>query len=426
MKVAIVADPYVAVPPMKYGGTEYVISNIIKGLQEQGHEPILLAAGNSEVDCELIPITPKALGFAKSKAAVAAHNRKVAHIARNTEAILRKLIKQKRVDVIHSHSYIESAFDLRKFADFPNVTTMHNPVLFRHIDYYESRADLNFVSISKNQQEAFPSLSYAGVVYNGEDPSDFPIVTEPEDYVCFLGRFDRKKNPHFAIQLAISVGMPIKVAGKIDHESEGYFQEEVEPYLSHPLVEYLGELNFEEKVEMISKAKCNLHPTGFREPFGLTVIEAAYCGTPTLAIKRGAMSELIEEDRTGILVEDFIEGYHKLESCFDLDRLYTAKRSRSLFNYKVMAAEYVKAYETVIQWNTERKKAPKTLREFAMGHKDELRSLLPILSLGDYHDLPASSRQALKKLTRLVSEANVVKKKPKKKKTNGKAKKKEA
>lgn len=354
MRVAIVADPFVPVPPKKYGGTEQVIFNIIKGLYELGHEPILLGPGDSEVPCELIATTSKAISFAKTKQETAGHNRLVSKIARNTEAQLRKLIRSRDIDVIHSHSnYMTSRFDLKRFANFPNVTTIHGPILFHEIDYYKRRRELNYVTISRNQQEAFPNLKHVGVVYNGENPREFPIVTDPEDYVCFLGRFDREKNPHLAILLAISLGIKIKIAGKIDYLGDGYFQEEVEPYLSHPLVEYMGELDFEQKVELVSKARANLHPTGFREPFGLTIIESAYCGTPTLAIRKGSMPELIEEGRTGVLVEDFIEGYHKLRDCFEMDRLYVAKRARSLFNYRTMAEGYAKIYETVIEMHRE-------------------------------------------------------------------------
>ena len=166
-----------------------------------------------------------------------------------------------------------------------------------------------------------------GTVYNGENPAKFPLIKRPKDYVCFLGRFDRDKDPHLAIELAISLGIKIKVAGKIDWQAEGYFTEEVEKYFDHPLVEYLGELDFKQKVELLKNAKANLHPTGFREPFGLTVLEAAYCGTPTLALARGSMPELIEEGRTGLLVEDFVQGYEQLEQCFTMDRQYIAERS---------------------------------------------------------------------------------------------------
>jgi glycosyltransferase involved in cell wall biosynthesis len=342
MRVAIVGEPYVPVPPPKYGGTEQVIHYLIKGLLELGHEPVLLAPGDSNVPCELIPTVNKAVYFPKTKADATAHARTVKTILKSTEALVRKIAPH--VDVVHSHG-----FDMRHFPDIPNVTTLHGPFTFDSIDYYEKRRHLNYVSISKNQQEAFPVLNYVGVVHNGEDPADFPIVTQPENYVCFIGRFDNDKNPHLAILLAIKMGIHIKVAGKIDHLGDGYFQNEVEPYLSHPLVEYIGEVDFEEKVEILSKARANLHPTGFREPFGLTVIEAGYCGTPTLAINKGSMPELIKDGINGIVVEDFIEGYHKLHKCFSMDRAKVAHHFRSQFNYKRMAAGYARAYEKVLE-----------------------------------------------------------------------------
>lgn len=375
MKIAIVADPFVAVPPRKYGGTEQVIYNSIVGLKELGHEVILLAPGNSDVPCELIPTTPRELGFAATKSDTGRHALRVQKVIKNTEDLLTRLVKSQKIDIIHSHSQIDSKLDLRKFTNTPTVITLHNPILFHQLDYYQNRADMNFITISKNQQEAFPGLNYVGFAYNGENPGEFPIVDEPDDYLCFLGRFDRQKNPHMAIMLAISLGIPIKVAGKIDHSSDGYFEDEVEPYLSHPLVEYLGELNFEDKVQLLSRAKCNIHPTGFREPFGLTVIEAAYCGTPTLAINRGAMSELIEPGRTGVLVEDLIEGYYKIAECFAMDRKYIAKRSRTLFNYRNMAEQYIEAYQVAIDRHQQLSLRDRVLQGLKPSKKLQLESI---------------------------------------------------
>lgn len=342
MRVAIVAEPYVPIPPPQYGGTEQVIHHIIKGLLEMGHEPILLASADSRVECELIPIVDKALYFPRYKKDLAKHQKLVAQARRQTIKELKKLLPS--IDVIHSHG-----FDLSKFKNFPNLTTLHNMISFEEINLLLKRKELLYASISQNQQATCPELNYVGVVYNGEDPSEFPVKTEPSDYVCFLGRFDRAKSPHLAIQLAINMGIKIKLGGKIDYEGEDYFENEIKKYFDHPLVEYLGELNFEQKVELISQAKCNLHPTNFREPFGLTVLEAAYCGTPTLAIARGSMPELIEPGRTGILVEDMVEGRAHLEECFKMDREYIANRARSLFNYHSMTEQYLEAYEKVIQ-----------------------------------------------------------------------------
>jgi glycosyltransferase involved in cell wall biosynthesis len=350
MKVAIVASPFVSVPPKKYGGSERIIYYLIKGLLEKGHQPILLATADSKVDCEIVPIVRIPLFFPTDHRRIPIFNTRLKLIESRTRKKLKKLLPD--IDIIHSHK-----FDLKPFSNFPNLTTLHDPFVLDRpkymnnfpLSYYNSRRDLNFVAISHNQKAANPSLNYAAVVYNGEDPDEFPVILKPKNYVCFVGRFDREKNPHLAIQLAVSYGIPIKVVGKRDFGSITYFNEEIKPYLDHPLVEYLGELDRKATIEVISKAKCNLHPTGFREPFGLSVIEAAYCGTPTLAIARGSMPELIQNHRMGVLVEDFVGGLFNLEECMKLDRARIARYARRKFNYKNMTRDYISAYKKVIR-----------------------------------------------------------------------------
>lgn len=350
MRVAIVASPLVAIPPEKYGGSERVIQYLIKGLLEKGHKPILLGTADSQVDCELVPLVRKAMFFPSDQKRIPLFNQRFRLVMRRTETKLRQLLP--RIDVIHSHK-----FDLKSFANFPNVTTLHDPFVLDRpkyinnfpIEYYNQRKNLNFVAISKNQMESFPDLKYLGVVYNGEDPAEFPVIKRPDNYVCFVGRFDREKNPHMAIQLAIASGVRIKLAGKHDYGSRSYFNEEIRPYLDHPLVEFLGQLDREATIKLLSRAKCNLHPTGYREPFGLTVLEAAYCGTPTLAISKGAMPELIEAGQTGFLVEDFVEGLHRIKDCFQLDRERIAKQSRKQFNYQNMTKGYLHAYRRAMK-----------------------------------------------------------------------------
>lgn len=349
MRVAIVGEPILPIPPNQYGGTEQVVYYLIKGLQELGHEPILLASGDSTVDCELIPITPQAIRFASTKKDLAAHNRRIERIHQNTRRLLYKLLP--RIDIIHSHF-----FDLKGFRHFPNLTTIHNRIDPKDRAFYEARKSLHYAAISKSQQASAPYINYAGVVYNGENPDEFPYVPEASDYVCFLGRFDRDKNPHLAIELALQAGIKIKLGGKIDYLGEDYFETEVAKYFNHPLVEYLGELDFAQKVELLSHAKANLHPVGFDEPFGLTILEAAYTGTPTLAINKGSMSEVIEDGATGILVHRFDEAVDDLKRVFKLDRRYVAARARAAFNYQEMTKDYVRAYRYVLGTFNENKK----------------------------------------------------------------------
>ena len=341
MKIAIVGNPYYPVPPPKYGGTERVIFNQIKGLKELGHKPVLLAPADSKVDCELVPICEKSLPFPKKSSS--AYRLAVSQALRKTKQELKELAPS--VDIIHSHD-----LDLKDFQNFPSATTIHGHIGFENMAYFQERQDQFFISISKNQQAAFPGLKYAGVAYNGLDPNEFPFVGAPENYLCFFGRFDMDKSPHLAIQLALALGMRIKLAGKVDLSGYDYFKNQIKPYLKHPLVEFLGEIGMAEKIDLASNARCNLHPLlGRREPFGLTVIEAAYCGTPTMAINRASMPELIENGKSGLLVEDFVEGYHKIDDVFNIDRAYVARRARKLFNYKRMTRQYIHAYRKVLR-----------------------------------------------------------------------------
>jgi len=386
MRVAIVAGPHYPVPPSHYGGTERVIAHLVRGLVEAGHEPVLLAPGDSVVECELVPICERAIGFPTRRRDVAAQDALRKEIELRTSEELRRL--SARVDLVHSHG-----FDLIGFQDFPNLTTLHGAIGLNQLGYYLKRKDLYYVSISRNQQGACPDLQFVGVVYNGEDPQPFPIVETPGDYVCFLGRLDHEKNPHLAVQLAINLGIPIKLAGKIDFQGERYFEEEIRPHLDHPLVEFLGELSFHEKTDLLANARCNLHPTGFREPFGLTVLEAAFCGTPTLAIARGSMPELIEVGRTGMLVEDFVEGYHQIEQCFKMDRAYIAHRSRLLFNYRTMTKQYVRAYEDVVGIFETRREQDSVIRSLTAHAKTDLQS---IWQEEEAHVAAGRSRSALR------------------------------
>lgn len=342
MKIAVVAAPFYPVPPDKYGGTERVIFYLIKGLKELGHEPILFGSEDSTVDCQVIPIVNNAMNFPVGNDKVIKEFRAR---AKKVEDKTKKLLNEiaPKVDIIHSHG-----FDVKDFGDYPNLTTLHTRLTFEDIDYYKKRTDMNFAAISKNQRDAMPYLRGVSVVYNGEDPSEFEFVAKPDNYLCFLGRFDRDKNPHLAIELAINMGMKIKVAGKLDFEGSEYFDTHIKKYIGHPLVEYLGEIGFDKKVELLAHAKCNLHPISFREPFGLTVIEAAYCGTPTLAIKRGSMSELIEHGKTGLVVEDFIEGRNRIEECFKMNRRYISRKASQKFNYLNMAKGYLSLYKKII------------------------------------------------------------------------------
>lgn len=345
MRIGILASPRIAIPPKKYGGIERVVYYLIKGLKEQGHEVILFGTKDSEVDCEVIGVE-NAVPYASTPEEEKEYNERTKDIHARTLELVEKNLH--RIDILHVH---EEQYDITRFKDFPNLTTIHNPFAmgFNTDPYFERKDKLFYSTVSYNQQKPIPFLRYVGAIYNCLDAAEFPFNPTPEDYVCFLGRLDPAKQPHLAIWFAIRNNIKIKLAGNYNFANKHYYETELKPlFENNPLVEYIGEVGMEEKIKLFSNALCNLHPISFREPFGLTVIEAAYCGTPTIAIRRGSMPEIIEDGKTGILVEDFDEATYQLDKVKSFDRQYISDRSRKLYDYKIMAKQYVKAYENIL------------------------------------------------------------------------------
>jgi glycosyltransferase involved in cell wall biosynthesis len=350
-RIAILSSPIISVPPPKYGGTERVIHELIYRLDAMDYDVTLLAPADSEVPCKLIPICQKSMPFLKNRE----EDSELVPKRKAAEDFSIQYIKEhlSDFDIVHSHGV-----DVSELHDLiPCVTTIHNAINQLNREFYEEKKDQYWISISDSQRQGFPSLNYIDTVYNGLNTRDFPIQTEPQNYMAFLARLDAEKSPHEAIQLATTLyekyGMMLKIAGKVDYAGADYFKQEVEPFLNNPLypyIEYLGELGMEDKIELVSNAKIFLHPIQFPEPFGLGPWEAMACGTPVIARKLGSMNELIIQGETGFIVENFVnESYHLIDDCIALDRFEIARSTRTRFNSDKMALDYVSSYTKVIK-----------------------------------------------------------------------------
>lgn len=325
MKILLLAGPYLAVPPYKYGGTERVVYELIKGLHELGHDVTLMASGDSRVPCRLISIIEKATEF-KDLKDDATKDRVAQYLAEEGE----------KYDVIHNHwQEIEIPTWL------PQITTLHCPI-------NEKTRGKNLITISQDMGRG-SNLDIIGTVYNGLDPREMEYGEGKGNYVCFLGRADYQKNPHRAIEWAKKAGIKIKLGAKVDDSQKEYFEKEITPYLADADVEWLGEVGGQEKNDLLKNAIANLHPIEFREPFGLTVLEAAYCGTPTVAYGIGSMPELIEDGKTGLLANNDTEAVAAIRKCTILGRKEISRKAREKFNYKKMALDYVEMYQKVRQ-----------------------------------------------------------------------------
>ncbi len=337
--------PGATFPAPQFHSVDRVVQALIQGLVHLNQRVLVFAPASSKVQGELIPVGAAPILLRDDRACKSLH-----------EAQGRALREVKRlsgdIDLVHAHALditgVLYSTHLLSDLTIPNVTTLHSVIETRDYGYFVSCKN-NIIACSASQWRACPSLNVVSVVHHGLESTLYPFVAEPEGYLCFVGRMDSVKQPDRAIELAIQCGMRIKVAGNIDNQdSMQYFTSRVKPLLNHPLVEYLGTIDFDEKLRVIGGASCNLHPTGFREPFGLSVIEAGFCGTPTLAIRRGALPEIIVDGQTGALVEDFVEGCYRLSDCLKLDRRQISEHTRKKFDVLRMASDYIGVYHKVL------------------------------------------------------------------------------
>jgi glycosyltransferase involved in cell wall biosynthesis len=291
MRIVEVSPPWLAVPPQGYGGIEWVVALLADGLVERGHDVTLFATGDSRTKAELEYVFEIAPGpkFINSIWHDTLHSM---HVYRDVSGF----------DVIHEHT-VWSGLVAAMLVDRPVVHTLHGPFTPEMRRLYERVADrIWFVAISENQRAQMPELRYGGVVYNGIDTSLYPLRTEKEEFVLFLGRVSPDKGPVRAVEAARAAGVPLVMAVKIANpEEEEYWNKEVEPRLPEGTT-VLPEIPLEKKVELLSTARAVLFPIDWEEPFGLVMTEAMACGTPVIATPRGSVPEVIADGETGFVV----------------------------------------------------------------------------------------------------------------------------
>lgn len=349
MRIAQLAPLIERVPPKGYGGTELVVSLLTEQLVKNGHEVTLFASGDSVTEAELLSVIPDALRL-----------RKDIPLHRWAAYDLRSLLKLKEMhrefDVIHNHMGYQ-ALPILSELDIPVVSTNHNHVADYCTDIYLAYKHLPIVSISQAYKKfnCPQLLNYVAVVYNGIDLEKFVYDPNIErSYLLFIGRISADKGTAVAIEMALKLGIPLKIAGKVDVVDESYFNEEVKPHLNKDSIEYLGEVNFDEKVDLYMKAKAVLYPINFEEPFGLVMAESLACGTPIVALDRGAVKEVVSDGKTGIIaksVEELLDRFSEVDQIAGAD---CRQRTAQLFSKERMTHGYEEVYNKLIHQHGEK------------------------------------------------------------------------
>ena len=339
MKIAQVAPLVESVPPRLYGGTERVVHYLTEELVRQGHDVTLFASGDSLTAAELVPCGEKAL---RSSPQV---QDPIPHYMMMLEKVRRRA---REFDVIHFH--IDCLhFPLFREMSARTVTTLHGRLdLPGLVPLYQEFNDMPLVSISRHQRRPMPDVLWAGNVYHGL-PLDLYAISRPSDggYVAFLGRICPEKRVDRAIEIARRAGVKLKIAAKVDSVDQTYFESKIRPLLSHPLIEYLGEIDEREKGAFLGGAKAVLFPIDWPEPFGLVMIEAMACGTPVIAYPSGSVPEVVEHGVTGFIVESIDQAVAALGKLGSLDRAVIRRRFERRFTVARMARDYVKIYRAL-------------------------------------------------------------------------------
>ena len=342
MRIAQIAPLMEPVPPEKYGGTERVVSYLVDGLIARGHEVTLFASGDSQTEADLVAATRSALRPAqKDKEMLAPHIRELGMAFERAAEF----------DVIHSHvDYL--AFPVARLSPTPSLHTLHGrldlpqlPQVFREFD------ELPLVSISDAQREPFRDLhlNWAGTVYHGLPVDRYPYSSEAGSYLLFVGRMSPEKGPALAIAVAKRANLPLKIAAKVDRTEREYFEAEIRPLLADAHIEFLGEVDEEQKRVLMASALALIFPIDWPEPFGLVMIEAMATGTPVVARRRGSVPEIIMPGRTGFVgetIDDLVDGVRRVHT---IDRAACRADVEARFSVSTMAANYETLYERLLE-----------------------------------------------------------------------------
>jgi glycosyltransferase involved in cell wall biosynthesis len=227
----------------------------------------------------------------------------------------------------------------------PVVTTLHGRLdLPELVPIFSEYAEMPLVSISNAQRAPLPAANWVGTVYHGL-PDLYSFHPNSGSYLAYLGRICPEKRPDHAIEIAKRVGMPLRIAAKVDPVDREYFETKIAPLLDHPLIEYIGEINDVEKGPFLGEAAAVLCTYDWPEPFGIVLIEALACGTPVFAYRRGSIPEIIEDRVTGFICDSLDEMVSKFDSLPLIDRRRCRQSFESRFTVERMVKDYLALYE---------------------------------------------------------------------------------
>jgi len=340
MKIAQIAPLMESVPPRLYGGTERVVSHLTEELVRLGHDVTLFASGDSITSAALVSCATVALRLDPNVIDPIPYYMLMLDRVRRRAA---------EFDILHFHiDYLH--FPLFRYLAGRTVTTLHGRQDLPDIKpIFLGFDDMPLVSISGAQRSPVAHANFAATIHHGLPLNLMQPNFRPRGaYLAFIGRISPEKRPDRAIAIARNLGIPLKIAAKVDRVDEAYFNERIAPLIGDG-VQFIGEINEQNKSAFLGEAMGLVFPIDWPEPFGLVMIEAMACGTPVLAFRCGSVPEIVDEGVSGMIVETVEEAIAAVPRLLAMDRRAVRKQFELRFSSARMANDYVHLYRKMLR-----------------------------------------------------------------------------
>jgi glycosyltransferase involved in cell wall biosynthesis len=344
LRVAMLAPPWLTVPPKGYGGVEWVVSGLTEALVARGHAVTLFCAPGSVSSAQVVPVLDVTHPDEIERSLHEAD-----HVAR-AFGLIEAGTEGERFDVVHDHCGF-TALAMADRTDLPFVHTLHGQFTTSTAAFYEHHGHkAALVAISQAQLASAPvGLATVGVIPNPIDVLAWPVREDKDDYVLWVGRMTPEKGPQRAIAAARAADVPLVLAGVIQPGQQEFFAREVAPHIDGERVRFAGEVGGAVKRSLFAGARALLMPIRWAEPFGMVMAEALACGTPVIAFPRGAARELVVDGETGFLVDDEEAMGAAVARLHQIDAHECRRWIAEHCDVDVVAAAYERAYRAVMR-----------------------------------------------------------------------------
>ncbi|MBV9341235.1 MAG: glycosyltransferase family 4 protein [Acidobacteria bacterium] len=336
MNIALIAAPFIPIPPPGYGGTELFVGHLAVGLQREGINAVVYSNGESTVNVERRSIYQRSEWPIKQPEQ--AWIRELNHTAWSIRDA------SQNCDVIHLQS--AAGISMARFVKPPMVLTLHGPHESYLSEYYSYYPQVDYVCISdaQRQTESMPKMR---TIHHGIDLDSYRLVTQKQSYLSFIGRIAPIKGTHLAIEVAKRTGIPLKIAGDVQPINRDYFEKKIRPQIDGKLVEYIGLADLQAKNELLGNSMAMLFPILWNEPFGLVMVEAMACGTPVLAMPGGSVSEVVRNGVSGYICRSVREMSERLRG-LNLDPASVRRYVEENFSVQRMVKNYIALYQQIL------------------------------------------------------------------------------